>query len=308
MIELFNINTHLIDTRSYSNLLHDKVVTNFEKKFADYVGAKYAVSFNSATSAIFLEFFSRAKQTVRIPSIIPPVVPNALILAGHEIEFYDYIDWVGGSYLLDAIDYNVIDSAQRVDRGQFSECGPDDLMIFSFYPTKPVGGCDGGIIVSDDLSKIERLREASMNGMTQSKNNWDRKCNSVGWKMYMNSIQADIASRNLELYDKKKESIDAVRHLYNAAFGMDRTSGHLYRINVDNRQDFISKMEHVGIKCGIHYKACHSMSVYAGGPELPRSTNEAESTVSIPFHEALSVFDVKKVIDNVQRFAKNLRP
>jgi dTDP-4-amino-4,6-dideoxygalactose transaminase len=146
-----------------------------------------------------------------------------------------------------------------------------------------------------------------MNGMTQSKNNWDRKCNSVGWKMYMNSIQADIASRNLELYDKKKESIDAVRHLYNTVFGMDRTSGHLYRINVDNRQDFISKMEQVGIKCGIHYKACHNMSVYAGGPELPRSTNEAESTVSIPFHETLSIYDVKKVIDNVQRFAKNLR-
>jgi len=53
MIQLFNINNYQINTSDYSNFLHDKKVTEFEEKIADYVGAKYAVSFNSATSAIF---------------------------------------------------------------------------------------------------------------------------------------------------------------------------------------------------------------------------------------------------------------
>jgi len=52
MIQLFNINNYQINTSDYSNFLHDKKVTEFEEKIADYVGAKYAVSFNSATSAL----------------------------------------------------------------------------------------------------------------------------------------------------------------------------------------------------------------------------------------------------------------
>ena len=31
-------------------------------------------------------------------------------------------------------------------------------MFFSFYPTKPVGSSDGGIIVSNDKAKIDYLK------------------------------------------------------------------------------------------------------------------------------------------------------
>ena len=40
MIQLFNVNNHIIDTSKFSNLLHDEVVTEFEKTIANYVGAK----------------------------------------------------------------------------------------------------------------------------------------------------------------------------------------------------------------------------------------------------------------------------
>ena len=30
---------------------------------------------------------------------------------------------------------------------------PVDIMIFSFYPTKPVGGMDGGMVVSNDKKR-----------------------------------------------------------------------------------------------------------------------------------------------------------
>ena len=56
MIQLFNINHHKIDTSEFSNMLHDDVVIQFEKKIAEYVGAKYACAINSATNAIFLTF------------------------------------------------------------------------------------------------------------------------------------------------------------------------------------------------------------------------------------------------------------
>ena len=81
MIQLFNLNNHVIDTSKFSNILHDKVVSDFEKKIAKYVGAKYACSVNSATNAIFLvltmDYFLKPR-TVKIPSMIPPVVANAI--------------------------------------------------------------------------------------------------------------------------------------------------------------------------------------------------------------------------------------
>ena len=54
LIQLFNVNDHIIDTSKFSNLLHDKNVIEFEETIANYVGAKYACSVNSATNAIFL--------------------------------------------------------------------------------------------------------------------------------------------------------------------------------------------------------------------------------------------------------------
>ena len=59
MIQLFNINNHIIDTSEFSNLLHDDVVIKFERIIAQYVGAKYACSVNSATSAIFLSLLNK---------------------------------------------------------------------------------------------------------------------------------------------------------------------------------------------------------------------------------------------------------
>ena len=159
MIDLFNINRYAIDTAEFKNVLHDNIVQEFEEEFAQYVGAKYACSVNSASNAIFLTFsefmvpvaVGRIPYVIKIPSIIPPVVPNSLIKAGVCVEFTDDVDWVGHSYVLyhhhgasADEDWKIIDSAQKVVRNQFcDEADPNDIMIFSFYPTKPVGGIDG---------------------------------------------------------------------------------------------------------------------------------------------------------------------
>ena len=56
------------------------VLSNFEKKIAEYVGAKYACAINSATNAIFLTFtmdYFLKPRTIKIPCMIPPVVANS---------------------------------------------------------------------------------------------------------------------------------------------------------------------------------------------------------------------------------------
>ena len=184
MINLFHVNNHTINTVNYNNLLHDTIVTTFEDSVKDYVGAKYAVSFNSATSAIFLSLLNK-NTTVTVPSMIPPVVLNAIITSDNKYNFIDDVSWVGDSYVLhDFGDYKIVDSAQKLEKDQFiNECNDGDLMVFSFYPTKPVGSSDGGMIVSNDLEKIKLLKELALNGMTSSHNNWERTIKFPGYKI-----------------------------------------------------------------------------------------------------------------------------
>ncbi|HRH57824.1 MAG TPA: DegT/DnrJ/EryC1/StrS family aminotransferase [Chitinophagales bacterium] len=305
MINLFHIPTYNIDTSKFSSLLHDKIVTEFEENFAEYVGAKYAVSLNSATNAIYLINKIWHREIYQIPSMIPPVVCNAIITSGSKIEFIDETDWVGGFFPLSLIDplskeknkFSIIDSAQSVVKNIYKKMIGNELMYFSFYPTKLISSCDGGMIVSNDKSKIDLIRQMTFNGMSQESNNWERKQSMIGYKMYMNSIQAYIANENLKRLDEKKEALSYIRDIYNAELGLDNDSNHLYRINVSDRDKFMQRAKEMGIVCGIHYECAHLNPIFGQTYlSLPKSEAEAKKTVSIPFHENLSKEDIYKVI------------
>jgi dTDP-4-amino-4,6-dideoxygalactose transaminase len=302
MIQLFNIPDYIIDTSKFTHALHGKNVTEFENKFADYVGAKYAVAVNSATTAIFL-IFKNQGVIVNVPSMIPPVVLNALITSGNAINFTDDVNWIGGSYTLHNFkEYKVIDSAQKVERNQFKNDAKDeDLMLFSFYPTKPVGSSDGGIIVSNDEDKIKHLRTLAYNGMSQEGNNWERKIILPGYKMYMNSIQAHLANKNLDLLDEKQTRISEIRDIYNKELGYNNTSKHLYRINVTDRDNFLTHMKSNGITCGIHYDAMHLHDVYSLWDifDCGESEKVSKECVSIPLHEKLTDNEIKHIIKTI---------
>jgi len=312
VIELFNINNHIIDTSEFSNLLHDDIVVEFEKKIADYVGAKYACSVNSATNAIYLSLLNK-DVTVNLPSIIPPVVANAILTSGNYIEFIDNVNWVGNSYVLyEFSDYKIIDSAQKLKKNQFKkECNPQDLMIFSFYPTKPLGGSDGGMIVTDDYEKYKWFKKAVLNGSTYSDDSWGRDISFPGYKMYMNSIQAKILLNNFKFFNKKMRVLKKLVNTYNEEFGYNNTSQHLYRIEVVNNEKFIRNMKNVGILCGIHYSALHSNPIYTNNNcgyenihfDCPKSEKIQKRTVSLPMNETLSFLELEYIIDKVKELS-----
>lgn len=296
MIQLFKTPQIKIDTANYSNLLHDKIITEFEQEFADYVGADYACSFNSATNAITI-LMGTVTGTVKVPSMIPPVVLNALCHADIVFEFVDNIDWVGDSYRLTE---NIVDSAQKVERGQFKK-SEQEAMIFSFYPTKPVGGCDGGMIVSNNKHLIEYIRTLSFNGCNNKGNSWSRTQSYIGYKAYMNSIQAEIATQSLRQLDTKKEKLARVRDKYNTFFNLSNTSDHLYRINVPNNELLVELALRSDLALGIHYKAQHKMSIWDEPITLPLSEEEEKHTVSLPFHEDLTAKEIDYVCHFIEK-------
>lgn len=298
-IDLFHIPTNIVDTSKFNNLLHGEIVETFESNFRTYVNARYSVSLNSATNAIFLISKLWGSDS-KIPTLIPPVVANAIITAGNKVTFTDNIHWIGDSYNLDLgiKDFKVIDSAQKVGRGQFEfECNGSDLMIFSLYPTKPLSSADGCVVVSNDKEKIELLKLYSFNGMSTENNNWERKQKVIGYKMYLASISAFIANDNLKTIDEKYLKLKTIREKYNDAFSLSNISNHIYRINIQDRDKFLLKAKQENIVCGIHYNPIHLNPIFNKTHlSLPNSEAEAKTTVSIPYHEKLSEQDIEKVI------------
>jgi dTDP-4-amino-4,6-dideoxygalactose transaminase len=304
MIRLFNVNNYVIDMSEFSGL-HDGIVEEFEQKIADFVGAKYACGVSSATNAIFLSLLNK-ETTVTIPSVIPPVVCNAILTSGNKLEFKDDINWVGDSYIFHEFeDYKIIDSAQKITKNQFKlECNPEDLMIFSFYPTKPVGSYDGGMVVSDDKEKIEWFKLMVKNGTKFNTKSWEREIVAPGYKMYLNAIQAHIANENFKKLKEKYDSLGRIRDIYNSEFKIENTSNHLYRVNVGDRFSMLEDAKNLDIELGIHYKCLHSGSIYSTKPkeDFIKSEFDSDTTVSIPFHEKLTSEDVEKVIKLVKKY------
>ena len=310
MINLFSVPETTIHLGDFNHILHDEVVTLFEQEFAEYVGAHYAVSISSASNAIFLLMRDVAAEHAYVPSMIPPVVVNSLIHARKKVYFTDDTEWVGGSYILhQESKFKIIDSAQRVDRDQFkNECAPNDIVFFSFYPTKPVGGIDGGMIVSDDAQAIRDLRAATFYGETQEINSWEKKILFPGYKMYMSAPQAVVARESLELLDERKEKLSIIREKYNRALELENTSDHLYRITVDNNQKFLKHMRMRNITCGIHYNSLHNHPTYlpySVTKDCKRTEKASRTTASIPFHTNLSERMVDTIIgETLEYFRK----
>tara|TARA_R110000803_G_scaffold17345_1_gene46849 strand:- start:2097 stop:3044 length:948 start_codon:yes stop_codon:yes gene_type:complete len=304
MINLFNVPNNTLQTSDYSNLLHGKQVAELENKISKFVGAKHAVALDSASNSIFLSLLNK-KTTIEVPSILPPVVINSIINSGNDYTFVDNVNWVGNSYILANFgDYKIIDSAQKLEQNQFSkECSDDDLMIFSFYPTKPLSGCDGGIIVSNDKSKIDYFKEMSLNGMGYASNNWEREIKFVGHKMYMNTMQADIILKNFTKYDSKISKVSKIRNYYNNYLGLNNDSNHLYTIDISERDGLIKHLKGLGITCGIHYKNLHTHFLYSKKQHwnLPLSERKSKVTMSIPMHENMTLDDAKLIVDEIKK-------
>jgi len=295
-----------------------KFVGDFEEDFAKFIGAKHAIAVNSCTSALFLSLLcenlirygwpiAHNEARVLLPSMTVPVVANAIIHTKANLQFTDNTGWVGSDIQL--YPFQVWDSAHLVEPMQYKKYNyPKALVCFSFYPTKPICGAEGGMIVTDDDEYAEWLRKARWygrnSGASSIKNSWEYEIEFVGYKMNMTDMQAAIAHEGLKKFYKLDKQIAKIVDIYNTAFGVENTSHYLFRINVPNRDSFITYMKNKGIECGVHFWPLHWQPAYKDIPKaydyMIATEAEARTTVSLPLHPALESYEVEYIIDHTK--------
>ena len=225
-----------------------KNTLSLEKKFAKYIGVKYACAVSSATAGLHLSLLSldiKKGDEVIVPSKPFISTANAAVYCGAKPVFCDVDEdsfqmdlkslkksiskktkviipvHLGGNMCpMNEINeiatkehIHVVEDAAHAHGAtlKHKKAGSfGKIGVFSFYPDKIMASSDGGIIVTNNKNIFEKIKSLRNVGRVNlGKYNFDR----IGFNYRMNEIQAIIALEQLKLLPfmlKKRREIASI--------------------------------------------------------------------------------------------------
>lgn len=231
-----------------------KKVEELEKKFADYVGIKYAVAVNSGTSA--LDMCLKAYDIKGGELITTPMtfVSDAIVgeWNGMDVTFADIDentlcldpDKVFPTSKTKAVIAvhshgrlaNVSGIRKKFDGLIIEDCAHamhtpmagqmGDIAIWSFQAVKTMPAGDGGMVTTNSQKIAKKLKNISWLGVekttykrdTKKGYQWEYDITHTGIKSYMNDITATICLGQLRRLKKLLKKRRAIQERYNQAF------------------------------------------------------------------------------------------
>ncbi len=174
-----------------------KITEDFEQKLAEYTGAKYVVTVDNASNALFLALmYENVKdKEITIPCRTYPSVPCEIIHAGAKVKFAP-VDGrtIKGAYRLEPT--NVWDSALRFTHNMYI---PGQHMCISFTgPYKHFKLSKGGAILTDNHDAYLWFKRARYSGRRECSYH-DDHFDMLGWNFYM---MPELAARGLLLMNQ----------------------------------------------------------------------------------------------------------
>jgi perosamine synthetase len=339
-------------------LAHGPYNDQFESDFARFVGTEYALSLNSCTSALELALWaSGIKGEVIIPSFTWCSTGNVVALQGAEIVFADIdpdtlcldisdvkrkitdrteaiilvhyaglcSDLVEFKNLADEAGVLLIeDSAEAIGAvcsGHVS--GSMGVGCFSFYPTKNMTTCEGGMLTTNSKELYLRCKELSAHGVSKSaadreslvaKEKWHREAIVNGRNFRMPNPLAAMGVSQLRRLNAMNEARRAIAKRYRSAFEGVKgirmqaepiNTTHVYQmfpILVDNKVPLINELNGKGIMASSHFdpplhRQQAFLDVSAGA--LPVTEDVAGSVVTLPIYPDMTPEMVETVISEV---------
>jgi dTDP-4-amino-4,6-dideoxygalactose transaminase len=178
-----------------------KITEEFEEKLGHYTGAKYVVTVDNMSNALFLALYyehkvmNRTDEVITIPSRTYPSVPCEIIHCGLKVGFEPVEGkTIKGAYQLKGS--NVWDSALTFTADMYKK---GTHMCVSFTgPYKHFKLSKGGAILTDDVNAYRWFKRARYSGrreMSYHEDNFDM----LGWNFYM---MPELAARGLLLMNQ----------------------------------------------------------------------------------------------------------
>ena len=311
----------------------------FEKEFADYVGAKYAIAVNSCTSALFLSLKALGigkGDEVIVPSFTFAATANVIIHTGATPVFADI---TGDTFVMDQRSFEksltkktkavipvhyggnrskiqtkipvIEDSAHLIpkqgdNKKVFAKC-------YSFYATKNMTTGEGGMITFQDKLLQEWFEEARLHGLSHDAWNryevgseWVYHVKFPGFKLNTTDINSALGRVQLKKLDKFEKRRKEVVAIYNKILGLKNTGTHLYPILIEERDNFFEHMKKNGVGCSFHFTPLHLEPAFKNYRHiaLPITEYVGGRVVTLPLDAVITNEEVEKVAALVRAFKR----
>ncbi len=226
-------------------------VDAFEARVADYVGAKHAIAFSSATAALhgatfaaglgagdvvhtspltFIASANCARYVGARPALIDvdPTTYNIDVARVDEtIDSLVAVHYAGLPVAMDQFASRprvVIEDAShalgaRTPDGPVGNCARSDMCVFSFHPVKPITTAEGGMVTTNDDDLAQSLRMFRSHGIdrTPQIEPWAYDAVEVGYNYRLTDLQAALGSSQMlqldSFIDRRNELADRYRRL-----------------------------------------------------------------------------------------------
>lgn len=193
-----------------------------------------------------------------------------------------------------------------------------DAGIFSFFPTKTLGGYgDGGMIVTNNKKLYNLFKVYRVHGTTKKYHH-----EYVGYNSRLDTIQAAILRIKLKYIDNDITKRDKIGNLYNKRlqklqdkgliklFKMpenQKTVYYVYNILAKNRDKLKNFLSENGIGTAIYYpvplhlQKCFQNLGYSKG-DFPVAEKISEKIIALPMFPELTDDEINYVCDKIEEF------
>jgi dTDP-4-amino-4,6-dideoxygalactose transaminase len=186
---------------------------------------------------------------------------------------------------------------------------------FSFFPSKNLGGWgDGGMIVTSDEARAERLRKLRVHGGAKQYHHEE-----VGFNSRLDTLQAAVLLAKLAHLDEWNAARRANAEVYNRAFATvdgiqrpvtDPANEHIYHqytIRAERRDALGTHLSQQGIGSAVYYPQClHLQPCFAplgyGEGDLPEAERASREVLSLPIYPEMTDAQHARVVDVVKEF------
>jgi perosamine synthetase len=340
-------------------------VNLFEKEFKKFIGAKSAVALNSGTAAIQLAIqafnfpkgknilvnsitFSSSAMAIVANNLIPNFVDCNNSDLGFDLEDAKkkinintvaiVLVYYGGhpGNLKNILDFSkknnlkIIEDCAHTQGGEYNKkkLGTfGDFGCFSFEEKKGMTTGDGGMLVSNNINLIEKIRPTRWVGidketwkkkgkkLSSSYNHWFYEINLLGYKYNMNDLMATIGRQQLKkvnMFNKKKmilikkylmglKKIKEVKPIL--PYQLIKSSYWLFAIKVSKRDQLINFLKKHHIATGVHYYPLSLQNFFKKyNGDCPNAHKIWKTILTLPLHYSLSSKDINFIISKIKVF------
>ena len=319
-------------------LILGEAVKSFEDEFSSYCATKYGVGVDNATNGLFLALkalgVGEGDEVISVSNTAVPTI-SAIVSAGATPIFADIdIDTyqIDTSLLENLITPStkcimpvhlygqcadmdpIIELAKKHSLYIVEDCSQahgakykgrpagsmSDLSVFSFYPTKPLGGFgDGGMVLTNNEALRDKMKRLRFYGMDKA-----YYAEEHGYNSRLDEVHAAILLRKLPRLDENNEKRRVLARRYDEILGntslklpvRSEFNEHVYYVYVARHKDrdlILDELKKKDILLNISYPwPIHTMRGYShlgySEGDLPVTEEASKEIFSLPMYPTLS--------------------